>query len=106
MIGVVADVDVEGARAISWRASFDALTGEKSPKVGEPRWPKSVKIAAEAARQGADRDRARFSRRRRARDDARFAAAMIASVASGLGGRFFDELRDKQSLGVHRAGVR
>ena len=33
------------------------------------------------------------------RDDARFATAMIAGVASGLGGRFFDELRDKQSLG-------
>jgi zinc protease len=32
-------------------------------------------------------------------DDARFATAMIAGVASGLGGRFFDELRDKQSLG-------
>jgi zinc protease len=32
-------------------------------------------------------------------DPARFAAAMIAGVASGLGGRFFDELRDKQSLG-------
>src|ERR1035437_9646150 len=32
-------------------------------------------------------------------DDARFAAEMIAGVASGLGGRFFDELRDKQSLG-------
>jgi zinc protease len=31
-------------------------------------------------------------------DDARFAAGMIAGVASGLGGRFFDELRDRQSL--------
>ena len=31
-------------------------------------------------------------------DDARYAASMIASVASGLGGRFFDELRDKRSL--------
>jgi zinc protease len=31
-------------------------------------------------------------------DPARFDAAMIASVASGLGGRFFDELRDKRSL--------
>jgi len=30
--------------------------------------------------------------------DARWAAAMIAGVASGLGGRFFDELRDKRSL--------
>jgi zinc protease len=32
-------------------------------------------------------------------DDARFASSMIAGVTSGLGGRFFDELRDKQSLG-------
>ena len=31
-------------------------------------------------------------------DDQRFAAELIATVASGLGGRFFDELRDKQSL--------
>jgi zinc protease len=31
-------------------------------------------------------------------DPDRYTAAMIASVASGLGGRFFDELRDKRSL--------
>jgi zinc protease len=31
-------------------------------------------------------------------DDDRFAASIMANVASGLGGRFFDELRDKQSL--------
>ena len=31
-------------------------------------------------------------------DDLRFAASLIATVASGLGGRFFDELRDRQSL--------
>jgi zinc protease len=31
-------------------------------------------------------------------DESRFAANLIATVASGLGGRFFDELRDKQSL--------
>jgi zinc protease len=28
----------------------------------------------------------------------RFAASLIGTVASGLGGRFFDELRDRQSL--------
>ena len=40
-------------------------------------------------------------------EDARFAAEMIAGVASGLGGRFFDELRDKQSLGytVHAGAI-
>lgn len=31
-------------------------------------------------------------------DDARFHVGMLAGVASGLGGRFFEELRDKQSL--------
>ncbi len=31
-------------------------------------------------------------------DDDRWAAEMIAGVASGLGGRFFEELRDKKSL--------
>lgn len=31
-------------------------------------------------------------------DDARFAARVLSSIASGLGGRFFEQLRDKQSL--------
>jgi zinc protease len=31
-------------------------------------------------------------------DDARFDIAMLVGIASGLGGRFFEELRDKQSL--------
>jgi zinc protease len=31
-------------------------------------------------------------------DPARFAAHLIATMASGLGGRFFDELREKRSL--------
>ncbi|HYW51789.1 MAG TPA: pitrilysin family protein, partial [Gemmatimonadaceae bacterium] len=32
------------------------------------------------------------------RDDARFAAALMTGVASGLGGRFFESLRSRQSL--------
>jgi zinc protease len=31
-------------------------------------------------------------------DDSRFAARLLSAVASGLGGRFFEQLRDKQSL--------
>lgn len=31
-------------------------------------------------------------------DDDRFAAQLLVGIASGLGGRFFDQLRDKQSL--------
>jgi zinc protease len=42
-------------------------------------------------------------------DDDRFAAGLLAGIASGLGGRFFDELRDRRSLAytVHAfAGAR
>jgi zinc protease len=40
------------------------------------------------------------------RDDDRFAAHVLASIASGLGGRFFEELRDRRSLAytVHAFG--
>jgi zinc protease len=40
------------------------------------------------------------------RDGRRFAVSLLAGVASGLGGRFFDELRDKRSLAytVHAWG--
>ena len=39
-------------------------------------------------------------------DDARFAAHVLSSIASGLGGRFFEELRDRRSLAytVHAFG--
>jgi zinc protease len=39
-------------------------------------------------------------------DDRRFAAHVLASIASGLGGRFFEELRDRRSLAytVHAFG--
>jgi zinc protease len=62
-----------------------------------PVWPASVRTAAE------ERDKAQtalailFPSPARDDDD-RFVAAMIAGVASGLGGRFFEELRDKHSL--------
>ena len=40
-------------------------------------------------------------------DNNRFAAHVLASIASGLGGRFFEELRDRRSLAytVHAFGV-
>ena len=41
------------------------------------------------------------------KDDDRFAAHVLASIASGLGGRFFEELRDRRSLAytVHAFGA-
>jgi zinc protease len=96
VIGIVADVDVKEAADLVAR-EFGALEPEKAPKVGKPRWPKSVKIAAESRDKAQTAIALAFPAPSRT-DDARFAAALIATVASGQGGRFFDELRDRQSL--------
>jgi zinc protease len=103
VIGVVADVDVKEAADMVAR-ELDALTLKKGPKVGKPRWPKSVKIAAESRDKAQTAIALAFPAPPRT-DDSRFAAGLIATVASGLGGRFFDELRDRQSLAytVHAA---
>ena len=96
VIGIVADIDPKEAADLVAR-ELGALQMKKPPKIGKPRWPRSVKIAAES------RDKAQtaialvFPAPARS-DDERFAAGLIATVASGLGGRFFDELRDRQSL--------
>jgi len=96
VIGIVADLDVKEAADLV-ALEFGSLELEKDPKVGKPRWPKSVKIAAESRDKAQTAIALAFPAPART-DDSRFAAALIATVASGLGGRFFDELRDKQSL--------
>jgi len=47
VIGIVADMEVKEAADLVAR-EFGALEPEKAPKPGKPRWPKSVKIAAES----------------------------------------------------------
>ncbi len=96
VIGIVADVDVKEAADLVAR-EFGALELEKIPKVGKPRWPKNVKIAAESRDKAQTAIALAFPGPSRS-DESRFAASLVATVASGLGGRFFDELRDKQSL--------
>jgi zinc protease len=96
VIGIVADLDVKVAADLVAR-EFGSLELEKGPKVGKPRWPKSIKIAAESRDKAQTAIALAFPAPART-DETRFAAALIATVASGLGGRFFDELRDKQSL--------
>jgi len=96
VIGIVADVDVGEAADLVAR-EFGGLEPKKSPKVAKPRWPKSVKIAAESRDKAQTAIALAFQGPSRTDDD-RFAASLIGTVASGLGGRFFDELRDRQSL--------
>ncbi|HMH25348.1 MAG TPA: pitrilysin family protein, partial [Gemmatimonadaceae bacterium] len=96
VIGVVADADPKEVADIVAR-ELGSLQLQKDPKVGRPRWPKSVKIAAESRDKAQTAIALAFPAPPRD-DESRFAASLIATVASGLGGRFFDELRDKQSL--------
>jgi len=96
VIGIVGDVDPKAAADLVAR-EFSTMEPAKAPKIGKPRWPKSVKIAAESRDKAQTAIALAFPAPSRT-DDSRFAASMIATVASGLGGRFFDELRDRQSL--------
>jgi zinc protease len=77
--------------------AFSEMRGRLAQPIRRPEWPAGVAQAVEA------RDKAQsalvLSWPSPARGDvARFDVAMLASIASGLGGRFFEELRDKQSL--------
>ena len=71
---------------------------------GEPRtleapsWPANGKVVVESREKAQTALALAFPGPPRD-DDRRFAAQLTATIASGLGGRFFDELRDRQSLG-------
>lgn len=96
VLGIVGDGDPDALAALAAR-HFPTLTAGTAAPGAAPVWPDRVVTRVE------QRDKAQtalsllFPGPRR-RDDDRFAAEMLASVASGLGGRFFDELRDRQSL--------
>jgi zinc protease len=96
VIGLVGDVDPDELASLAARA-FSDLRYMERPAIEAPAWPTTITTTVET------RDRAQTALALLfpgpTREDARrFSAEMIASVASGLGGRFFDELRDKRSL--------
>ncbi len=96
VIAVVGDVDPQST-ADQLATVFGALQLAARPKVPRPDWPREVAVRVEPREKqqtalsiffdGPSRD-----------NPARFDAEMIGGVASGLGGRFFEELRDRQSL--------
>ncbi|HEX6047726.1 MAG TPA: pitrilysin family protein, partial [Gemmatimonadaceae bacterium] len=95
-IAVVGEGDPDELAALV-AAYFGELEASATESLTPPTWPTAVEVLTES------RDKAQtalvvaFQGPAR-RDDDRFAADLIAGVASGLGGRFFDELRDRQSL--------
>ena len=96
VIALVGDADADELASLA-ASAFNDIRYVEPRLLPPPHWPSSSSAIVES------RDRAQtaltvlFPGPSRD-DDARFSAAMIASVASGLGGRFFDELRDKRSL--------
>ncbi len=92
----VGDVDPDEGASLATRF-FSALRDAPGSEVPVPAWTDSVRTA-EDRRDKAQSALAMLFEGPARDDDARFSAGMIAGVASGLGGRFFDELRDRQSL--------
>ncbi|MCC7001255.1 MAG: insulinase family protein [Gemmatimonadaceae bacterium] len=96
VLGVVGDVDPQTAADLLARR-FRALRAAPSVDVASTAWPATFAEVVE------ERDRAQtalailFPGPTR-REESRLDAEMIGGVASGLGGRLFDQLRDKQSL--------
>jgi zinc protease len=96
VIAVVGDGDPD-EMAAQLGLAFEGLVAANPEPLSPPSWPSRTELLAES------RDKAQtalvlaFEGPAR-RDDDRFTAGLIAGIASGLGGRFFDELRDRQSL--------
>jgi zinc protease len=96
VIAIVGDGDPDELAAIAARG-FTELKHREPRVIEPPSWPRTITTSVEP------RDRAQtalvvlFPSPTR-NDPDRFSVDMIATVASGLGGRFFDELRDKRSL--------
>jgi zinc protease len=96
VLAAVGDLEPAAAADVLARR-FAALRAAAPVPVEPPVWTTIFRERAE------DRDRAQTALslffEGPARDDpARFDAEMLGGVASGLGGRFFEELRDRQSL--------
>ncbi|MGI8496668.1 MAG: M16 family metallopeptidase [Gemmatimonadaceae bacterium] len=96
VIVIVGDLD-EAAIGGAIAACFDELRIAPPIPVPPPAWPTAPVERAESRDKAQTALALAFPAPDRSDDD-RFVAHLIASVASGLGGRFFEELRDKQSL--------
>lgn len=96
VIAIVGDVDPDAIASMIADA-FEELTQGDLEMVDAPVWPSSVTEAVESRDKAQTALAIAFPSLPRSSND-RFAAHLLATVTSGLGGRFFDELRDRQSL--------
>src|SRR5437763_1940307 len=96
VIAVVGDGDPDDLAGLVDR-HFRELRFRTPEPLAFPEWPMGVVEAAEQREKAQTALVMSWPSPRRT-DVARFDVAMLVGVASGLGGRLFEELRDKQSL--------
>ena len=92
----VGDVEPDDGASLATRF-FSGLRAADAAEIPVPVWPDRLRLNDDRRDKAQSALAMLFEGPARG-DDARFSAGMIAGVASGLGGRFFDELRDRQSL--------
>jgi zinc protease len=96
VVGIVGDVVPEEIAAVAARA-LAGTHGSGIVPLETPVWPARDVVRAESREKAQTALALAFEGPSR-KDSRRFASQLIATIASGLGGRFFDELRDRQSL--------
>ncbi|MEO8880349.1 MAG: pitrilysin family protein [Gemmatimonadaceae bacterium] len=96
VIAIVGDVDPDEIAALA-AARFDELRWSEVAPLDAPEWPSAPILRVESRDKAQSALALAFPSPSRSAD-ARIVAELLAGVASGLGGRFFDQLRDRQSL--------
>lgn len=96
VIVIVGDVDPDEI-ACSAARHFQELGGAPARAPEAPVWTREAVMVRETRDKAQTALAMAFPSPDRG-DDARFAMHLLAGVGSGLGGRFFEELRDKRSL--------
>jgi zinc protease len=96
VVAIVGDGDPDELAAIAAR-HFRRLRFAVSPPLRVPTWPDHLIETVEQREKAQTALVMSWPSPSRA-DAARFDVAILSGIASGLGGRFFEELRDKQSL--------
>ena len=95
-VGIVADLEpLEAAGIVA--GALDGIASSRPPVIAPPRWTDTPRAVSESREKAQTALAVAFPGPSR-EDDARWTAHLLATIASGLGGRFFDELRDKRSL--------
>jgi zinc protease len=96
VVVIVGDVDPDEAAAAAARHFRRIQPAEREP-VPTPSWPESSVQSYESREKAQTALALAFPSPDR-RDSDRYTARILSGIASGLGGRFFEELRDKRSL--------